>query len=98
MTEAVMTGRTPLHGRRGLLRALLWAALPALSLLLVSRAMAQTPVVMITADKAAKEGSVWGGLVYASDVPPLERHTPSGDFPDLPRRLARVFPNKHFEV
>jgi hypothetical protein len=52
----------------------------------------------ISAEKAAKEGTIWGGLIFASDVPPPERRPPPGEFPDLPRRLARVFPYKHYEV
>jgi hypothetical protein len=98
MTEAATNGRKALFSKRGWRRilvlgtAVLWGLLPAKS------ALAQAPMVAISAEKAAKDGSIWGGLIYGSDVPPAERRTPSGEFPDLPRRLARVFPYKHYEV
>ncbi len=98
MTEAATTGRTALLSKRGCRQILVLGAVALMSLLPLGRSMAQAPVVAISAEKAAKDGSVWGGLVYGSDVPPAERRTPSGEFPDLPRRLARVFPYKHYEV
>lgn len=53
----------------------------------------------ISADVAAKDGQVWGALVFASNQPKAdakEQATP--EFPDLARRLAKAFPFTRFEV
>jgi hypothetical protein len=53
----------------------------------------------ISADKAAKDGNVWGALVYASNAPkPAVEVKGPVDFPDLAERLGKVFPYKNFEV
>jgi hypothetical protein len=98
MTEAATTGSKALFAKRGRRQKLVLAAAILLGILSVDHTTAQVPVAAVSADKAAKDGSIWGGLIYGSDVPPVERRTPSGEFPDLPRRLARVFPYKHYEV
>lgn len=73
-------------------------------LLLGTWASAQTPAktaapAAATEKSPAREGTIWGGLIFATDAPPPpQRRMPPGAFPDLPRRLARVFPYKHFEV
>lgn len=59
------------------------------------------PTAPISADRAAKDGSIWGALVFASHA------TTSGDataekpvdgFPDLAKRLGKVFPYSKYEV
>ncbi len=47
---------------------------------------------------AAKDGVVWGALVYASDKQPAEKAAPPAEFPKLSERLAKAFPYKHFQV
>lgn len=91
-----MTGRAPLPPRQGWLQRSMAAVM--LFFVLGCEMMAHADSPEVTADKAEKEGSVWGGLIYASDFPPLERHPPSQEFPDLTRRLARVFPYRFFDV
>lgn len=61
---------------------------------------AQSPSTAISADKAAKDGQVWGALVYASNKAPEAKATeePTPDFPDLAKRLGKVFPYSHFQV
>jgi hypothetical protein len=86
-----------LLSRRGVLRLALAMALLLLMLAPVAHAQGPMPP-PIAAERAAKEGMIWGGLIFASDVPPPERRPPPGEFPDLPRRLAHVFPYQHYEV
>lgn len=47
---------------------------------------------------AAKDGVVWGALVYASDKQPADKAEPPAEFPNLSERLAKAFPYKHFQV
>jgi hypothetical protein len=47
---------------------------------------------------AARDGQVWGALVYASDKQPAEKAEPPAEFPNLAARLAKAFPYKHFQV
>jgi hypothetical protein len=60
---------------------------------------AQPSTVPISADKAAKDGSVWGALVFASNAKEAKAEAkPSEEFPDLAKRLGKVFPYTNFEV
>jgi hypothetical protein len=59
---------------------------------------AQTPGTPVSAEKAAKDGRVWGALVFASDTKPDEAQQAPAEFPDLGKRLGKVFPQKHFTV
>src|SRR4051812_21643322 len=95
MTEPTQSGIRSHFLRQRFLQGLM-AAVALLCLMPAPGVLAQGPP--INAEKAAKEGTIWGGLIFATDVPPLERRPPPGEFPDLPRRLARVFPYKHYEV
>jgi hypothetical protein len=53
----------------------------------------------VSFDKAAKDGSVWGALVFANnDQEPKAGAKVAEDFPDLAKRLGKVFPYKNFEV
>jgi hypothetical protein len=53
----------------------------------------------VSFDKAAKDGSVWGALVFANnDKGPKADAKAAEDFPDLAKRLGKVFPYKNFEV
>lgn len=51
--------------------------------------------------QAETDGRVWGALVYASDAPStspgLATEWPK-DCKDLPRRLGKAFPYRHFQV
>lgn len=53
----------------------------------------------MSAERTAKDGSVWGALVFASNTKPA---TPAPaateDFPNLAERLGKVFPFTNFEV
>lgn len=65
----------------------------------VAQGPAQSPIAPISADKAAKDGSVWGALVFASNARGSKADVkPSEEFPDLARRLGKVFPYTNFEV
>lgn len=68
--------------------------------LLSTPAFSQSPATPISADKAAKDGQVWGALVYASDKAPeaQTKAEPTPDFPDLAKRLGKVFHYSHFQV
>lgn len=61
---------------------------------------AQSPSTPISADKAEKDGQVWGALVYASNTAPDTKTAaePTPDFPDLAKRLGKVFNYAHFQV
>lgn len=51
------------------------------------------------ADKAEKDGSVWGALVYASNTPLTNASSDEpAEFPNLHKRLSSVFPYKSFQV
>jgi hypothetical protein len=65
-------------------------------------APAPTP---ISADRAAKDGNVWGALVYASNKPAgAKSEDAAADAnvaevcPNLSDRLGKVFPYSHFEI
>lgn len=48
---------------------------------------------------AARDGSVWGALVYASAAnPDKPKPTDPVEFPDLSKRLAKAFPYERFVV
>jgi|GEM_PF-1079743 len=48
---------------------------------------------------AARDGSVWGALVYASAAKPDKpKATDPVEFPDLSKRLAKAFPYERFVV
>jgi hypothetical protein len=86
---------------------ILLAAAPAFS-----QGAAATPP--ISADRAAKDGSVWGALVLANNEPSKAKATePKAEAakadaksdataaevcPNLSKRLAKVFPYSHFEI
>ncbi|MEZ0386666.1 MAG: hypothetical protein ACAI34_06345, partial [Verrucomicrobium sp.] len=60
-----------------------------------------SPGTPISADLAAKDGQVWGALVYASTKPKGEGAgavTDTPEFPDLAKRLGKAFPYTNFEV
>ncbi|CAN5856805.1 hypothetical protein BH11VER1_BH11VER1_24670 [soil metagenome] len=67
---------------------------------LLTPSPAQSPIPPISADKAAKDGQVWGALVYASNTAPEIKTVaePTPDFPDLAKRLGKVFNYSHFQV
>lgn len=48
--------------------------------------------------EAAKEGSVWGALVYATSGANKAATQDPAEFPNLSKRLAKAFPFDHFEV
>lgn len=51
--------------------------------------------------QAETDGRVWGALVYASDAPspsPRAGTELPKDCADLPKRLGKAFPYRHFEV
>lgn len=52
----------------------------------------------VSPTNAARDGLVWGALVYASDKQPTEKAAPPAEFPNLSERLAKAFPFKHFQV
>lgn len=65
----------------------------------VEKAESDTP---LAAANAAKDGSVWGALVYASAADPDGKEKAPADpaeFPNLSKRLAKAFPSYgRFEV
>jgi hypothetical protein len=65
----------------------------------------------ISADKAAKDGNVWGALVFASNSKPTEASAAEAKSeeaaangkaaevcPNLSKRLGKVFPYSHFQI
>lgn len=50
-----------------------------------------------TTRKAATDGHVWGALVYAHNGQ-IEKVVATPEFPEVTKRLAKVFPFKSFEV
>ena len=52
----------------------------------------------LSADKAAKDGSVWGALIFASNGEAKTKTEDPEEFPDLAKRLGKVFPFKNFEI
>ena len=75
------------------------AVIGVLAVCMAGLAPAQAPP-PISADKAAKDGSVWGALIFASNAAqdPKEAAGLVEDFPDLAKRLGKVFPFTRFEV
>ena len=74
-----------------------------LALSLAPHAQAQAPaaggVTPVSFEKAAKDGSVWGALVFASNAKEAKADAkPIEEFPDLSQRLGKVFPFTNFEV
>ena len=59
---------------------------------------AQSGLPPISADKAAKDGSVWGALIFASNTKEPKGPTETADFPGLSKRLGKVFPFTTFEL
>ena len=60
---------------------------------------AQSPTIPpVSAEKAAKDGSVWGALVFASNTKEPKGPTETADFPELSSRLHKVFPFTSFEL
>jgi hypothetical protein len=57
----------------------------------------ETPPPVIKKEKAATDGHVWGALVYAQNGK-IEKVAATPEFPDVAKRLAKVFPFKSFEV
>lgn len=85
--------RTPSLLFSTLMAGCLLAGLP-----LAAQQQPPTSVTGISADKAAKDGSVWGALVYASNGDTKGEKQESPEFPDLQKRLAKAFPYKNYEV
>jgi hypothetical protein len=54
----------------------------------------------VSADKTAKDGRVWGALIYATPKAPEGKSEAASppEFPDLQKRLGQAFPFKHFEI
>jgi hypothetical protein len=53
----------------------------------------------VSFEKAAKDGSVWGALVFANNAKEAKPDAKvAEDFPDLAKRLGKVFPYKNYEV
>lgn len=50
-----------------------------------------------TTKKAATDGHVWGALVYAHNGK-IEKPIATPEFPDVTKRLGKVFPFKSYEV
>ena len=57
----------------------------------------ETPPPVIKKEKAATDGHVWGALVYAHNGK-IEKVSATPEFPDVAKRLAKVFPFTSFEV
>lgn len=72
--------------------------LPAFILFFFSSLVMAQSTVPVSPASAAKDGVVWGALVYASDNQPADKAAPPAEFPKLTERLAKVFPYKHFQV
>jgi hypothetical protein len=64
---------------------------------------APTPSAPISAEKAAKDGSVWGALIYATNEKGTAQAAKAEaavaeNCPNLAKRLGQVFPYSHFEL
>ena len=66
--------------------------------LVPSALKAQSSLPPISADRAAKDGSVWGALIFASNIKEPKGPTETADFPELSQRLRKVFPFTTFEL
>lgn len=80
-------------------------AIAALSLTALTTLSAQSPAPAppvpqpLPAVKPATDGKVWGALVYATDKPEGgTTEKPPASLADLPQRLGKVFPYKHYEI
>lgn len=78
-----------------------WSLVIGQSLLLALACSGQGAPAPISAEKAAKDGSVWGALVYATNEKDAAKAVKAEgkdaeDFPDLAKRLGKVFPYGHF--
>jgi hypothetical protein len=96
-----MNDKSPakISGRSTKLRCLMRCGLVAvLSLLPMHAAFSQGQPVRINTETAARDGRVWGALVFASDAKPEGAHAPPAEFPDLFKRLGKAFPYKHYHV
>ena len=82
------------------IRPLLWATLATAFAVLPVGLSAQAPAPpAVSAERTAKDGSVWGALVFASNTKQASTNTPAPeDFPNLAERLGKVFPYTNFEV
>ena len=79
---------------------LVWRSiLLAVALSGASLIRAQTPPLIVRTDKVAKDGGVWGALIYASDKPSgnMIQEAPK-EFPHLFTRLGKVFPYSNFRI
>ncbi|GAA5146162.1 hypothetical protein GCM10023213_38800 [Prosthecobacter algae] len=76
----------------------------ALSLVSFTGAMAQSAAPPATQQlptvKPATDGKVWGALIFASNESPKggSKEQPPASLADLPQRLSKVFPYKHYEI
>ena len=76
----------------------------ALSLVSLTGALAQSAAPPATqqlpAVKPATDGKVWGALIFASNEVPKggSNEQPPANLADLPQRLGKVFPYKHYEI
>lgn len=72
----------------------------ALALSCQTQAQAPAPTVpQVSADRAAKDGSVWGVLIFANNAKATELDPKAiEDFPDLAKRLGKAFPFTNFEL
>jgi hypothetical protein len=91
------------HGRRFGIRCDFAGALVTAVLLSNTLCVAQNPPVPISAERAAKDGSVWGALVYATNEKGAAKAVKAEgkdaeDFPDLAKRLGKVFPYSQFDL
>jgi hypothetical protein len=94
-----------------------WSLVIGHFFLLAGLASSQSPTsppasgVPISADRAAKDGSVWGALVFASNNKPADAKAAEAKSeeaaanakaaevcPNLSKRLGKVFPYAHFEI
>lgn len=66
--------------------------------LISAASAASAQIAPVNAEKAAKDGQVWGALVFASDKKPDEVQKAPADFPDLQKRLGKAFAHKHYIV
>lgn len=76
----------------------------ALSLVSFTGTMAQTAAPPATQQlptvKPATDGKVWGALIFASNeaLKGGSKEQPPANLADLPQRLSKVFPYKHYEI
>lgn len=80
--------------------AVIMLALAAISAQCAAQAPGAPPTVpQVSADRAAKDGSVWGALIFANNAKATELDPKAiEDFPDLAKRLGKAFPFTNFEL